>query len=184
MPRRVRRALRERPRCSRRRRAPRPAKELLGHGPLNRSGVRRRHHASKAHAQGQQVAHRDRPLRGHGLVERPVEPLRTLRSASSGSSRSTDSSSRTLHSSTRIIAAAAVIGFVSSALVVLVMAAEPPAALIATQRCPVEPLVHPPEDVRAAGVGEVRLSSKNKCPTLLEAAAGERWPPDPGPRER
>jgi hypothetical protein len=42
----------------------------------------------------------------------PSNRLRTLRSASSGSSRSTGSSSRSLHSSTRIIAAAAVTGLV------------------------------------------------------------------------
>ena len=41
-----------------------------------------------------------------------VEPFSTRRPASSGSSRSTGSSSRSLHSSTRIIAAAAVIGLV------------------------------------------------------------------------
>ena len=42
----------------------------------------------------------------------PSSRFSTLRSASSGSSRSTGSSSRSLHSSTRIIAAAAVIGLV------------------------------------------------------------------------
>jgi hypothetical protein len=46
----------------------------------------------------------------------PSSLFNTWRSANSGNSRSTGSSSRNLHSSTRIIAAAAVIGFVIEAM--------------------------------------------------------------------
>jgi len=46
----------------------------------------------------------------------PSSRFGTVRWASSGSSRSTGSSSRSLHSSTRIIVAAAAIGLVSDAM--------------------------------------------------------------------
>ena len=49
------------------------AQQQLGHRPLNRIGVRRRHHDAKAHAEREQIAHGDRPLRRHRIVERGVE---------------------------------------------------------------------------------------------------------------
>jgi 4-hydroxy-4-methyl-2-oxoglutarate aldolase len=48
------------------------ARPLLVRGGQDRIRVRRP--KDEAHAQGQQVAQRDRPLRGHGVVERPIEP--------------------------------------------------------------------------------------------------------------
>ncbi len=66
-------------RLGRRRRARRTlAKEDLLLGLLDRIRVRRSHDEAEAQAEGQQVAHRDRPVRRHGLVERPVEPLQHL----------------------------------------------------------------------------------------------------------
>ena len=43
--------------------------------PAGSDTVRRRHDHAEAHAKGEQVAHRDRPPRRHGVVERAVEPL-------------------------------------------------------------------------------------------------------------
>jgi hypothetical protein len=37
------------------------------------------------------------------------------------------------------------------------MAAEPPACFVASLRCPVEPLIHAPEDIRATRIGGVRV---------------------------
>ena len=67
------------------------------HRPLDRPVARRLDDQAEAHAHGQQVAQRDRAVRRHGVVERPVEP----RSGPCGrrapaSSRSTGSSSREL----------------------------------------------------------------------------------------
>ena len=46
--------------------------------PQDRCRVRRRHHQAETHQEREQVAHGDRPVRGHGLVERPVELLQHL----------------------------------------------------------------------------------------------------------
>ena len=48
---------------------------LLLHGFQDRILVRRRENQADAHAKGQQVAHRDGPIRGHSIVERAVETL-------------------------------------------------------------------------------------------------------------
>jgi hypothetical protein len=50
------------------------AELLLVHGLLDRIVARRHHDHAEPHAERQQVAHGDRPLRRHRVVERPVEP--------------------------------------------------------------------------------------------------------------
>src|SRR5512133_4387274 len=46
---------------------------------------------------------------------------------------------------------------VTNSVVVLVMATPPGAGLVAAERRPVEPLVHPPEPVEPARIGGVRV---------------------------
>src|SRR5207237_3382972 len=51
------------------------AETLLAHGLLDWIRVRRGRDDTVARAEGEQVAHRDRPVRRHGVAERPIEPL-------------------------------------------------------------------------------------------------------------
>ncbi len=63
----------------RRRRRRRPHPDLqLARSLQDRIRVRRRHHLAEAHAEGQQVAHGDRPVCGHGVLKRPIETLQDL----------------------------------------------------------------------------------------------------------
>ena len=89
---------------------------------------------AEAHAQREQVAHGDRPLGGHGVVEAAVDAAAAPGGRPArASSRSTGSSSRSLHSSTRIIVAAAAIGLVIEAMRKIVsrrIGSPPPTALV------------------------------------------------------
>src|SRR5258707_560019 len=61
------------------RRARRPHANLLLIRDLeDRIRLWRRHQLSEAHTKGQQITHRNGPLRGHGVVERPVKSLQDL----------------------------------------------------------------------------------------------------------
>jgi hypothetical protein len=60
-------------RCGRLRRP--HAQPLLVRSGQDRIRVRRPQDEAEAHAQGQQVPQRDGPIRGHGVVERPIESL-------------------------------------------------------------------------------------------------------------
>ena len=61
------------------RRARRPhANLLLVGGRENWIRIWRRHQLPEAHTEGEQITVRDLPLRGHGIVERPIESLQHL----------------------------------------------------------------------------------------------------------
>src|SRR3954447_17589038 len=92
------------------------ADAIFADQPLNRIGIRQRNHAAEAHAGRQQIA----TVIGRvaGTVSSRSEEIdrNTRRLASSGSHGSIDCSSRSLQSSTRIVAATAVMGLVIEAM--------------------------------------------------------------------
>ena len=87
----------------------------LGQRLLEGTSRREEAHLTVARSKCEEVAQRDRALGGHRVVERAVDRPQDPAVLSSGSQSSTGSSSRILHSSTRIMAPTAVIGFVMEA---------------------------------------------------------------------